>query len=249
VHNASPHERLIARTLCRRAGCQQRLSQRIVAEIHASGGWISFARYMELALYHGARYYAGGSRKFGTEATSLPPGVNAAVRSDTGKAGRPDNAAFNTFDNRAGAGSGRLAADLLLALDALGCARSAIRYSNSPASCRHASARPLAKRAGAFRSGRMANRIADSFSGCLIGNEVLDAMPVHEVAWHADGINEVGVALDPKEIHPCERDAEAHLAKLARTLDVTAPYHGEIGLAYRSWVAEMTRRLQCGAYY
>ncbi|HTY03016.1 MAG TPA: class I SAM-dependent methyltransferase, partial [Rhodocyclaceae bacterium] len=42
------------------------LSRRIAAEIDASGGWISFARYMELALHcPGLGYYGGGAQKFG----------------------------------------------------------------------------------------------------------------------------------------------------------------------------------------
>src|SRR4030088_1586920 len=39
---------------------------RIAAEIARGGGWISFARYMELALHApGLGYYAGGAQKFG----------------------------------------------------------------------------------------------------------------------------------------------------------------------------------------
>ena len=42
------------------------LTRIIAAEIAARGGWISFARYMELALYApGLCSYSGGSRKFG----------------------------------------------------------------------------------------------------------------------------------------------------------------------------------------
>src|ERR671935_2039116 len=39
---------------------------RILVEIAAAGGWISFARYMQLALHEpGIGYYASGARKFG----------------------------------------------------------------------------------------------------------------------------------------------------------------------------------------
>jgi SAM-dependent MidA family methyltransferase len=73
-------------------------------------------------------------------------------------------------------------------------------------------------------------------------------MPVHQVAWHEDGIKEVGVALDADgHFLYAERDAEAQLVGLAQVLDVAAPYRSEIGLAGRSWVAEMTRRLRYGA--
>lgn len=44
----------------------QQLVERIHAEIAAAGGWLSFARYMELVLYApGLGYYSAGSRKFG----------------------------------------------------------------------------------------------------------------------------------------------------------------------------------------
>ncbi|HNA30859.1 MAG TPA: class I SAM-dependent methyltransferase, partial [Thiobacillaceae bacterium] len=44
----------------------RRLVEHIRAEITAAGGWISFARYMELALYApGLGYYAAGAAKLG----------------------------------------------------------------------------------------------------------------------------------------------------------------------------------------
>jgi len=43
-----------------------RVAEHIRGEIAASGGWISFARYMELALYApGLGYYSAGARKLG----------------------------------------------------------------------------------------------------------------------------------------------------------------------------------------
>ncbi|MGC8011036.1 hypothetical protein, partial [Salmonella enterica] len=44
------------------------LQHLIAGEIAASGGWISFERYMELALYAPqVGYYSGGSSKLGKE--------------------------------------------------------------------------------------------------------------------------------------------------------------------------------------
>src|SRR5437870_12604207 len=41
---------------------------RIVDQIAAAGGWLSFARYMQLALHEpGVGYYASGARKFGAQ--------------------------------------------------------------------------------------------------------------------------------------------------------------------------------------
>src|SRR5689334_16274734 len=44
----------------------RKLLERIGAELEASGNWLSFARYMELALHEpGLGYYAAGARKLG----------------------------------------------------------------------------------------------------------------------------------------------------------------------------------------
>src|SRR5262245_63004235 len=48
------------------AAASAALCAHIAREIETAGGWISFARYMELALYApGLGYYSGGARKFG----------------------------------------------------------------------------------------------------------------------------------------------------------------------------------------
>ena len=44
----------------------ERLRELIAREIERAGGWLSFARYMELALYApGLGYYTAGTTKFG----------------------------------------------------------------------------------------------------------------------------------------------------------------------------------------
>jgi SAM-dependent MidA family methyltransferase len=100
------------------------LTRIIAAEIAVRGGWISFARYMELALYApGLGYYSGGSRKFGVAgdfltAPELTPLYGRALARQVAQV----LAASGPLVMEIGAGSGRLAADLLPALDALGCA-------------------------------------------------------------------------------------------------------------------------------
>ena len=229
------------------------MSQRIAAEIRASE-WISFARYMGLALYTpGLGYYAGGSRKFGAlleggdflTAPELTPLFGQALARQVAQVLR----ASAPTVMEAGAGSGKLAADLLLALDALGCAPGQYQILELSGELQARQRETILKNAPHL-FGRVVwlDALPEKFSGCILGNELLDAMPTHEVAWRDDGIKEVGVALDPEGrfIHR-ERDADAHLAELARALNVTAPYRSEIGLAACSWVSEMARRLHCGA--
>lgn len=227
------------------------LTQHIAAEIRASGGWISFARYMSLALYTpGLGYYAGGSRKFGVEgdfltAPELTPLFGQALARQIAQVLQ----ASAPLVIEAGAGSGKLAADLLLALHALGCAPERYQILELSGELQARQRETIRQNApGFFARVEWLDELPETFSGCLIGNEVLDAMPAHEVAWHEDGIKEVGVALDAAgKFIRAERAADVHLAGLAQALDVTAPYRSEIGLAGRAWVSEMTRRLHCGA--
>jgi SAM-dependent MidA family methyltransferase len=229
------------------------LVQRIAAEIRASGsdGWLSFARYMGLALYTpGLGYYAGGSRKFGTEgdfltAPELTPLFGQALARQVAQVMKASAAVVL----EAGAGSGKLAADLLLALDALGCAPEHYQILELSGELQARQRETIQQNAPAlFNRVEWLDALPEKFSGCLIGNELLDAMPTHEIAWCEVGIKEVGVSLDIEgRFVYTERDADAHLAAMATALDVTAPYRSEIGLACRSWVSEMTRRLYCGA--
>src|ERR1700744_1236609 len=51
-----------------------RVRDHIAAKIHASGGWLSFEQFMDLALYApGLGYYSGGAPKTGAPG-ALPPG-------------------------------------------------------------------------------------------------------------------------------------------------------------------------------
>ena len=223
----------------------------IAAEIAARGGWISFARYMELALYApGLGYYSGGSRKFGSEgdfltAPELTPLYGQALARQVAQV----LAASAPQVIEAGAGSGRLAADLLLALDALGCAPEHYRILELSGELRARQQATLHERAP-----RLADRIEwldelpERFSGCLVGNEVLDAMPTHALRWD-DGsdVQEGGVGLEDGRLVPAERPATGALLAAAQAMPVARPHRGELGLAARAWVAELARRLECGA--
>ncbi len=228
------------------------LRQRIASEIRAgdADGWMSFARYMGLALYTpGLGYYAGGSRKFGVEgdfltAPELTPLFGQALARQVAQIMQASSLAVI----EAGAGSGKLAADLLLALDALGQLPERYRILELSGELQARQRDTIAALAPQFLARvEWLDALPDNFSGCIIGNELLDAMPTHEVAWREDGIKEIGVTLDAAgDFVYSERAADAHLVALAGTLEVTAPFRSEIGLAARSWVSEMTRRLHDG---
>jgi len=230
------------------------LTRLVATEIAAAGGWISFARYMELALYApGLGYYSGGSRKFGVEgdfltAPELTPIFGRALARQVAQV----LAASSPRVIEAGAGSGRLAADLLPALAALGCAPERYQILELSGELRARQQATLAEKAPEFADRiEWLDELPQRFSGCLIGNEVLDAMPTHALRWSDEssqpGVLERGVVLAGGRLAFAERPASGALLEAALALPVAAPYRGEISLAARSWISELAGRLEQGA--
>jgi SAM-dependent MidA family methyltransferase len=171
------------------------LSTRIARRITQAGGWWPFDRFMAAALYEpGLGYYARDSRQFGAlpssgsdfvTAPELSPLFGAAlarqVAQALGAAGARDVYEF-------GAGSGALAAQLLQALGA------DVRYHIVDLS--GTLRQRQQQRLQAF-GGRVHwhDRLPDSITGVVVGNEVLDAMPVQLLRWTGSAWQERGVAV------------------------------------------------------
>jgi SAM-dependent MidA family methyltransferase len=164
----------------------------IVGEIRASGP-LTFARFMELALYHPDHgYYATGRRGPGragdfVTAPEAHPIFGWAVARQLDdvweRLGRPDRFTIREF----GAGSGALAAGILDGLTrAASPLRKVLRYriaERSPDRERQVAERLVS--AGA-RDVLEADDGA-SITGAVLANEVLDALPVHRVAGSGHG--------------------------------------------------------------
>ncbi len=170
------------------------LHQLISADIRAHDGWISFARYMELALYaKDLGYYAGGAAKLGkdgdfTTAPEITPLFGATL----------SRFALSLFPQQPlrllefGAGSGKLAQDVLRALRAAGAVVESYTIVELSAELRARQQALLGQDAAV--SWRLSPPPA--FSGLVIGNEVLDAMPVHLLVRTQQGWRERGVRVD-----------------------------------------------------
>lgn len=228
------------------------LSACIAACIRAAGGWLSFADYMDMALHlPGLGYYAGGSHKFGREgdfvtAPELTPLFGQALARQVAQVLGAVAPAPTLLE--VGAGSGKLAADLLLALEALEALPARYEILELSGELR-ARQRQTIEAAVPHLAARVAWRHAlpEKFSGCVIANELLDALPTHAVAWRESGLMERGVALtDTGFGWAQERPAPGALAEAMAALPVEAPFAGEVGLAARAWVAEWGRRLERG---
>lgn len=228
------------------------LADAIADRIEAAGGWISFADYMDLALHlPGLGYYAGGSRKFGEEgdfvtAPELTPLFGQALARQVAQV----MAASAPRVLEVGAGSGKLAVDLLLALEALGCAPE--RYDILELSGELAARQRAAiMEAAPHLASRVTwlSALPEDFSGCVVANELLDALPAHAVAWRAEGLMERCVALTDTGFVWAERPATGEVLAALEGIapPPVAPYESEVGLAARAWVAEWGHRLSAGA--
>lgn len=172
------------------------LSRRIREAIAAAGGWLGFDRFMAMALYEpGLGYYSHGSRKFGTLPASGSDFVTAPELSPLfGRAlARQVAQALEASGSgelwEFGAGSGTLAAQLL---EALGDRVERYTIVDLSGSLRERQRERLA----AFGDKvHWASELPASITGVVVGNEVLDAMPVQLL--HFDGMQwfERGVAV------------------------------------------------------
>lgn len=227
------------------------LRERLHAAIALQGGWLPFDRFMSIALYEpGLGYYARDSRQFGlmpasgsdfVTAPELSPLFGATLAVQVAQALR---AAGSDQVFEFGAGSGALAEQLL---DALGERCRSYRIVDLSGALRARQQQRLA-RFGARVT--WLDELPPQMDGVVVGNEVLDAMPVQllhfdgerwferGVASQADGFSWLDRATDLRppiqtalpgavtEIHP---QAEAFIRTLAERLHRGAAFFIDYG--------------------
>ncbi len=174
--------------------------------IAAQGGWLAFDRFMAMALYEpGLGYYANGGQVFGTmpgsgsdfvTAPELSPFFGRALAVQAAQAlaacGSGSGSGRGRGSGRVlefGAGSGALAESLL---DALGDAVSDYAIVDLSGTLR---ARQQARLARFGDRVRWLDALPEAFDGLVLGNEVLDAMPVQLLHFDGRAWFERGVAL------------------------------------------------------
>lgn len=177
------------------------LPSHIAAVIGEAGGWIGFDRFMALALYTpGLGYYSRGSSQFGAmpvgvkggggdfvTAPELSPAFGATLAVQVADALR----ASGTDEVwEFGAGTGALAEQLLGALGAQVLRYTIVDLSGSLRQRQQMRLAPFGDKV------RWLSELPDRFTGVVVGNEVLDAMPVQLLARVAGHWFERGVALD-----------------------------------------------------
>jgi SAM-dependent MidA family methyltransferase len=233
------------------------LVARIREEILGAGGWIGFDRFMELALYApGMGYYSGGARKFGAAGDFVTaPELTPIFAWTLASTARQIMASSAPHIVEVGAGSGRLAADLLLELERSGDLPDSYRILDLSGELRERQRSMLAERAPHLLPRvDWLDRLPERFSGLVVANELLDALPVHLVRWggeeQAGVIFERGVAWQDGlswEDRPARGHVLEHARRIVAECSPPVGYLSEIGLAAAGWAAAWGGILECGA--
>ncbi len=232
----------------------ERVAAHLRDAIAAEGGAIPFARFMELALYApGLGYYSAGSRKLGAEGDFITAPEIAPLFSRTlARAILPLLAALP--DARlleVGAGSGRMAADVLAEL--------AVRDRHPDYAILERSAelrerqRATLATAGLAGQAEWLDALPAQFTGIVLANELLDALPVHRVVWQQGELHEAWVGWESGRFvwrpGPLTdpRLARRFAAIRERVPDLPDGYISEINLAAEDWITTLGERLDRGA--
>lgn len=228
-----------------------RLTLSIQQDIVQQGGWISFARFMEQALYTpGLGYYTAGSHKLGEAGDFITaPELSTLFGRTLARQVQQVMAHSAPHILELGAGSGKLALDMLAELEQLGALPESYSILEVSADLRQRQQALLQQHLPHLAQRvHWLDALPESYSGAVVANEVLDALPVHLVHWHDSALAERGVVVQGEGFAWAERDiAAAALRAAAQKIVVPDDYVSEIGLAAQGLIHSLASRMQCGA--
>ncbi|WP_025918433.1 class I SAM-dependent methyltransferase [Herminiimonas sp. CN] len=226
----------------------QQLQQLIATEIAQRAGWMPFSRFMELALYAPVLgYYSGGAQKLGrdgdfTTAPEITPLFGAAlarVAADLMTQTTPQIMEF-------GAGSGRLAFDILTELGAMGVRLEQYTILDLSGELRARQEHLLRD----FPQVVWQQQMPPAYSGLVLGNEVLDAMPVELVVKTATGWQQRGVGATDNGFgwidRPCGMEASALVAQIPQADMLPVGYLTEVHPAAQGFMHSLADMLLAG---
>jgi SAM-dependent MidA family methyltransferase len=230
-----------------------RLQQAVCEAVAKSDGCLGFDRYMEMALYApGLGYYTAGRRKFGREGDFITaPEISPLFARSLAHSLKPVlQACESPVILEFGAGSGKLACDLLQALQALDALPEHYLVMELSPELRERQQAVVRERLPGL-SGRVEwlERLPDAdIEGAVVANEVLDAMAVHRFRTRETGLEEQCVVCDGQQLHldwrPAARSLQEAVASLA--LQLPPGHVSEINLRLRPWIGELGRLLARG---
>lgn len=233
----------------------QQLSELVQQNLLQQGGWMSFADFMHMALYTPALgYYSGGSQKFGNmksgggdfvTAPEITPLFAQALAKQVGQV-----LALKTAGNvlELGAGTGKLAADLLLTLAEENTLPSQYYILEVSDHLRSVQQETLKNRL----SGELFEKVTwlvdlpSDFDGVILGNEVLDAVPAHLIVKKDGALFERGVVFDDGLKWQDQPLQDANIVKFVETEAWPDGYLTEVNPAAIGLIGSMAEALNSG---
>jgi SAM-dependent MidA family methyltransferase len=240
-----------------------RVTQYIRRQIVAAGGWVDFSDYMNLALYApGLGYYSAGAQKFGESGDFVTaPEISPLFSSCLARTlidvefddGSPSGAAPAILE--LGAGTGAMAAESLLTLQRLDAIPERYLIMEVSADLRERQRRLINDRVPdlAGRVSWLDKLPATPFTGVIVANEVLDALPVTRfVVEAADQIRILGVEVTENGFgwsrRPAAAELQERLLKMGAELGVDWPvgYTSEIAPVMPGFIDGLSQTLERG---
>ena len=231
-----------------------RLQQAVCEAVAQRDGCLGFDRYMEMALYApGLGYYTAGRRKFGRDGDFITaPEISPLFARCIARALLPVLRACDApVVVEFGAGSGKLACELLHALQALDALPERYLVMELSPELR-ARQQALVREALPGLSERVEwlDRLPDAgIEGAVVANEVLDAMPVHRFRMAESGLEEQCVLCEGGNLRPAWKPASRELQEAVDSLGLQLPlgHVSEINLRLQPWIGELGRLISRGA--
>jgi len=241
----------------------EKVAQHIAEKIAANGGAISFAAFMHEALYApGLGYYSAGATKFGAagdfttapEISSLFGYVLARQCADALQNLEGAESVASILE--LGAGSGKLAADVLTRLDTLDALPDQYQILEVSADLQERQSTylrqvvpELAERVSWL------DKLPDEHRGVIIANEVLDALPVERFVRRTDHVAQICVTSDAGRFAFVEQEAPAQLQDAVHAVEeslgerLPEGFTSELNLAASAWTAEVAAALKTGCAF
>lgn len=234
----------------------ERVVGRIRDAIDAGGGWISFERFMEMALYEpGLGYYSAGSTKLGRDGdfVTAPEISSLFSRCLAAQCIEVLERLGDADVLELGAGSGVMAADVLAELAAMNRLPRRYLILEVSADLRERQQRTLAARVPELLSRvEWLDHWPTGLRGVVLANEVLDALPVQRFRIRGTQVNTLGVTWQLGRLDWSEVRAESPLESAVRAIEqangepFADGYLSEVNTLLRPWIAGLAGALAEG---
>ena len=238
----------------------QQLLELIKQKIAESAGWLDFSSYMALVLYApGLGYYSAGRQKFGESGDFITAPEVSALFGQT--LASPIAEVLASMDQACliefGAGSGKLAGDVLNELQALNRLPEKYFIIELSADLKHRQQQYLAQTVPDFYHRiEWLDRLPETkLNAVVLANEVLDAMPVQRFVKTAEAVQALGVKWQDDRLVYSLQLAKDNLSQAVQHIEqdiareLSEDYSSEINMNISPWLQSVADILQQAVVY